>query len=257
MLQLPALANVLRSPKQRVPFPSCRAGPPGADATALLLPSDGSLELLLQPHTGAVGVAINAQLLPLQLSVPAASAISAVVSALFPGDAEEPAQQQPQQLAARPGSPRVPPPSAAAVAAAATVIIEDASAMLRPHDTHGSLDVAAAVPVSATAPTQQQQQQQQQDDLAAALFTFVHSGGHSRPAPLQVQAASAAGEASAAAAAAGLGARLWNAAAGGSGRQELEQPRGAAVQGIRWCYPQPREVALLAVEVRPACSITL
>lgn len=239
------------------------AGPPGADATALLPPTDGSLQLLLQPHCGAVSVAANAQLLPLQVSVPAVAAVSAVVGALFPGE-EQQQQQQPavgHRVESSPASPRSPPPSAAAVAAAATVIIEDASTSLRPHGRGASLDAgsnAAAAAVDAPGGQAEQAVQQPGDDLAAALFTLVHSSGlGSRPGPLQVHTFSGSLDGSSGGgseAATGLGARLWAAAGGSSGRQESQQPSGAAagrrLQGIRWCYPQPREVALLAVEVR-------
>lgn len=212
------------------------------------------MQVLLQPHADAVSVALNAQLLPLHISVPAVSAVSSVISALFSGDEEEP--QQPQQQP----QPSQAAPSAAAVAAAATVIIEDAAATLQPHGRGTSLDVAGGAAAAAAAAGQHEPALQQPgDDLAAALFTHVHSSGlGARPAPLQVHTVggvrmaptSGRGEA------AGLGARLWAAASGGSGRQEAQQqqqPGGGApahrLQGIRWCYTQPREVTLLAVEV--------
>lgn len=236
--------------------PPVDAGPPGADATPLLPPTDGSAQVLLQPHADAVSVALNAQLLPLQMSVPAVSSIASVVSALFSSEEDEQRQQQ-QQLA--PPAARVPAPSAAAVAAAATVIIEDAAATLQPHGRSASL--GAAPGQLAPAAQQQPAMQQPGDDLAAALFTLVHSSGpSSRPAPLQVHTfgGGAVGARGGTGEGAGLGARLWAAASGGSERQEAQQALDAApaqrLHGIRWCYPQPREVALLAVEVRNAVA---
>jgi hypothetical protein len=208
------------------------------------------MQLLLQPHTGAVAVAAHAQLLPLQVSLPAVDAVSAVLSALSTesGDDQQPEQRRQQQQ--RAAGPRQPPPSAAAVAAAATFIIEDASATL---DHYQQQQAAAADAGAGTgAAPSGNEQQPHTDDLSAALFTFVHSSGEnsSRPEPLQVQTFSSSGGGSGRQAmggspgtAAGLGARLWGAA---SGRQEQQ---AAARQGIRWCYPQQREVALLAVEV--------
>lgn len=245
------------------------AGPPGADATAMLLPTDGRLQLLLQPHTGAVGVAAHAQLLPLQVSLPSVDALTAVINAVTCSDddstgEQRASQQRQQQHSQRQSASRqrpLPAASAAAVAAAATVIIEDASATLgRPLHSH---NLAAPVPAAvrgdggAVAASPPAGQQQPADDLSAALFTFVHSRGDSsaetRPAPLQVQVFSGGGGGSDDESPRGgglgsrLGARLW-----GSGRQ-VAQPRSgeaARLQGIRWCYPQQREVVLLAVEVR-------
>ena len=194
-------------------------------------------------------MAIHAQLLPLQVSLPAASALASVVTALF----ISPGEQAPPQ-------PRIAPPSAAAVAAAATVIIEDASATLGPHS-HAATPAHALDATAAASGSEEEQGQQHLDDLSAALFTFVHSAGDSRPAPLQVHIVSGGhggGGAVSSGAAAGLGARLWSAASGGSGRQELNQEGGAAGkrrQGVRWCYPHPREVAVLAIEVRSAICL--
>ena len=78
-------------------FAACTAGPPGADATAVLPPTDGRMQLLLQPHTGAVAVAAHAQLLPLQVALPAVDAVSAVVSALST-ESEEDQQHEFYQL---------------------------------------------------------------------------------------------------------------------------------------------------------------
>ena len=224
------------------------------DATPLLPPTDGSVQVLLQPHADAVSVALNAQLLPLHISVPAVSAVSSVMSALFSGGEEEQQQQQQQQ-------PSQPAPSPAAVAAAATVIIEDAAATLQPQGRGTSLDATGGAAAAAAAAGQHEPALQQPgDDLAAVLFTLVHSSGlGARPAPLQVHTVGGVpmGPTSGRDEAAGLGARLWAAASGGSGRQEAQQqqqPGGRApahrLQGIRWCYTQPREVTLLAVEVR-------
>lgn len=228
-------------------FHICFPGLRGADTTALLPPTDGRVQLLLQPHAGGVGVALSAQLLPLQVSLPAVEALTASINAVFFSEDDGPQQPQPQQQHMQ----RPPQPSPAAVAAAATFIIEDASAKL-PHHGHAS---SAGAPAAAAA-----EEGPQLDDLAAALFTYVHSSGDpgtaSRPAPLQVQtyAGSAPGGGDAAPRTGGLGARLW-AAASGAGQQgaqpAAEQQRR---QGIRWCYPQPREVALVAIEVRPACG---
>lgn len=199
-------------------------------------------------------MALHAQMLPLQLSVPAVSALSSVISTLFSSEEEQPPQQPQHRAAAVPSSSRPPLPSASAVAAAATVIIEDASATLEHHRRTVATGRAGAEPSSNS-----QEAGPHLDDLAAALFTYVHSSGSSaasRPAPLQVQtfAGGSAGFGDdASAPRSGLRARLWAAASGG-GPQDLPAVAGQQLrrQGIRWCYPQPRGVALLAVEVR-AC----
>ncbi|KAL4436856.1 hypothetical protein ABPG75_003995 [Micractinium tetrahymenae] len=262
------------------------AGQPGADATALLPPTDGRLQLLLQPHTGAVAVAAQAQLLPLQVSLPAVEALTAVISAVSSAQPAEEAEVRKQQQAQHPagrqlpagqaGSPSLPAPSPAVVAAATTVIIEDASATLEAHRhcrtaslvsaaaelEPGSRGTAAA---GSGSPLQHEHQHQQQcgaDDLSAALFTFVHSSGgsstSSRPGPLQVQALSgnggeeAGGEASRSRGLGSrLGARLFGRAEPAAHGGEDEARR----HGIRFCYPQPREVALLAVEDAPAALL--
>jgi N-dimethylarginine dimethylaminohydrolase len=92
--------------------------------------------------------------------------------------------------------------------------------------------------------------------LAAALFTFVHSHDSSaRPSPLQVQTFSgeAVGDGSRTSEAPGLGARLWGSAAGSSSRPEAAGLQQLQRQGIRWCYPQEREVALLVIEASKWC----
>ena len=240
----------------------CCAGPRGADSTALLPPTDGRMQLLLQPQAGGVGVALHAQLLPLQLSLPAVSALSAAISGVFPSD--EPQQQQPQQQQQQQQQARGQPsagaqqraqPSPAAVAAAATFIIEDASATLGHHHSGPSAGAAAA-PAPAAAHAAAADESPHLDDLAAALFTYVHSSGDpgaaSRPAPLQVQTFAGPGAGGGAASrAGGLGARLWAAASGGGTQGEQHVAEQQRRQGVRWCYPQPREVALVAIEVRP------
>lgn len=58
------------------------AGPPGAESTALVQPTDARLQLLLQPHAGATVVALHTALLPLQISLPAVAALQHLAACL-------------------------------------------------------------------------------------------------------------------------------------------------------------------------------
>lgn len=258
--------------------PFCHAGQPGADATAVLPPTDGRLQLLLQPHTGAVAMAVHTQLLPLQVSIPAVDALTAAISAVFgaqPSEREETAKQQKEDQpdgrsmpAGCAESARAASLSPAVVAAAATVIIEDASATLQARRHH---NVAPLPPVAAEADSScstaagagsvsRMQAQCGADDLSAALFTFMHSSScgssGNRPEPLQVFTLSgrcredADGPPRSGGLGSQLGTRLF-----GSAQPAAQSVKDAARRhAIRFCYPQPREVVLLAVEVGAPCS---
>jgi hypothetical protein len=240
----------------------CRAGPQGADATAVLPPTDGRLELMLQAHTSAVGVAAHMQLLPLRLSLSAIDAVGRVVAAMTQsGKEQQPSHQQQQQeeqqqqldLSAR-GTATLNRPqlhSPVAVAAAATVIIEDAPAALAEEGSAADEPAASAQAAFAgpgEADASRTGGQQPSDDLSAALFTYVHRSrdSSSRLAPLQVQALAGNDSDSHAdeSRPIGLRARLW-----GGSRQENAAEQQLLRQGIRWRYPQPRAVVLLLIEV--------
>lgn len=227
------------------------------------------MQLLLQPHTGAVAVAVHAQLLPLQVSIPAVDALTTAISAVFGDQPSEEGearknvrerQQAGQQGPAGRAAPiRPPAPSPAQVAAAATVIIEDASATLDPHRRRAAASLActgaelersgSSAAAAGSGSQLQQQQQHGADDLSGALFTFVHSSSSSRPAPLHVQAFSGGGGNDAGGDNVGLGSRL-GARLFGRAQPAQGGEQGPRRHGIRFCYPHPRAVVLLAVEVR-------
>lgn len=198
------------------------AGPLGCVRVPFIAPIDGRLQFQKTPALG-LGFGLHTTVLPLQASPATLGSLADLVSrASDAWDEGKALAGSGEAAAAAPGTGAAP---AGAAAAPARVYLED---MERSGGGPGPAAIGPQLPEEAD---------RDGDDLRGGLFAFVPGAG-GRPAPLQVRVDSAP---------VGGGLLQW-------GQSEAEQGQQQQ-HSIRWRYHQPRQVAVLRIEVREAWYI--